>query len=144
METLEFTVTEYWDMTPEQKAEAAALKKRVEIQEHVRFWGSEYDITPAFVAAFFGDGKQLVAITPLNTRPNYYVIRVDSSWNLSNFQDEPIMGDYIDEIYDAIEAEYGCMDDRDEEDETPEEERGWPMLNSECGSSWSSFTLSAG
>ena len=37
-------------------------------------------IKPEFIRQELGNGDLLLAVTPLNTRPNYYLIRVDSKW----------------------------------------------------------------
>jgi len=53
-----------------------------------KFWGRHYFITPRLVDWVHGDGLQLIYFTPLNTRPNYYVVRIDSKVSLDN-SDEP-------------------------------------------------------
>lgn len=120
--------------------------------ERVTFWGKEYDVTPELVPEIFGDGAQVIGLEPLNTRPNYYVVRVDSSWSTSNWGwDKPVLIDHLDDVYVAIEEYFGrahpeecdcscgsCIDDcgcgcgcdcwRHHHD--------WPALNDEVGSSW--------
>jgi hypothetical protein len=106
-------------------------------RQWARLWGQKHMIKPEFIQATFGNGDKLLAVTPLNTRPNYYLIRVDSSWSDQN-TDEPCIGDHIDEICDAIEEEVGpkyCEDDNREEIQ-----RDWPALDDECGVSWCDCT----
>ena len=68
--------------------------------------------TPRFVNRVLGDGNLLVGFQPLNTRPYYYVIRVDTSWHLTGCticsgKCEELLADHFDDICDAIEDEYG-------------------------------------
>jgi hypothetical protein len=143
------------------KARAALcreLRKRIEVQESGEFWGQPYTRIPRFVESFFGDGQQLVCIQPLNTRPNLYVIRVDSIVKLrddsTSTTSDLMMHSLMDEIYNAIEDEYGSSDDEDEENEddgedededeetdTPnaaraQESKPWPALNLNAGACW--------
>lgn len=113
----------------------------------VRFWGREYTVTPLLVTRVLGDGGQVIAFQPLATRPDYYVVRVDSSWDLDNHHweaPEPFI-DHVDEVYEAIELEYGHADQCNEAicpadcngEHPPEwEPEGWPVCNSEYGSGW--------
>lgn len=78
------------------------LRRKVEVPQHVRFWGREYVVTPRFVARVHGDGLLLVALQPLNTRPERYVLRVDSRWDL----DDDAWYDLLDDVKEAVEDEY--------------------------------------
>lgn len=124
-------------------------RAKVEVPYKTRWWGSDCTCDPRFVEAALGDGEVLLGLQPLNTRPNYYVIRVDSKWHLQGCRecendcpDELV--EHLDEIYDAIEDEYGWKDRIDEsnaelaEGEEPDD-TDWPVLNDDCGSSW--FTI---
>lgn len=110
----------------------------------VKFWGQDCKLEPVFITPHMGDGEQLIAITPLNTRPNYYLIRVDSRWWSDSFEWQPTDGrqeenhiaEHIDEICEVIEEEVGgryC-----EDDDGNEVLAEWPALNDEAGVSWSS------
>lgn len=52
---------------------------------------------------------QLICVEPIMTRPNYYVVRVDSQWELSNWYEgeREQLRDHLDDIYDAIEEQFG-------------------------------------
>lgn len=120
---------------------------KVEALYLTRFWGSECSCAPRFIEAALGDGDVLLVLQPLATRPDYYMIRVDSSWHLHNCRvcedqcpDE--LFEHLDEIYEAIEDEYGEKDrvrylNENELDpgENPHSE-DWPVLNLDCGSTW--------
>lgn len=114
-----------------------------------KLWGQPHRITPELVETVFGDGQQIIGFCPLNTRPNYYVVRVDSGWELSNWEwnhPEPFI-DHTDEVYSAIEDEYGSArwckhcggEEGDCEETDPPHEfdrENWPALNEEVGSEW--------
>lgn len=111
--------------------------------EIVRFWGQEYTVQPAVLDAELGDGNLVLYFTPLATRPWFYVIFVDSSWTVNDGK----LKDHLDEIYDAIEDEFGAMCSEDLDDCKAEgdgescgrhvEEDAWfPILSTDYGSSW--------
>jgi hypothetical protein len=118
---------------------ASTLRELIEVEETVHFWGYDYKIIPVFVERVLGDGKRLLALTPLNTRPNYYVIRVDSKQG---------MQDQINDIIEAIIEEYSEIEREREyliEDGVKEEradlayypkELGWPVFSGDSGYSW--------
>jgi hypothetical protein len=139
------------------------LRTAIEVPQRVSFWGHEHTITPLLVPAIFGDGRSLVAITPLLTRPNYFVVRGDSSWIDERFAgpgavtsafDEVLEeGDYYalaphmemlgDGVYGAIEEAFGRWRDeshRDEEDTDADYE--WPVVDLGFGCSWGAFRVS--
>ncbi len=62
------------------------------------------------------------------TRPDYYIVRIDSSWDFDS-EDWP---DLLEEIYEAIEAECGSDNDEGNEGE------GFPVFSS-GGSCWGHF-----
>lgn len=86
------------------------LKADVEREEEQVLWGQVYRGTPRLVSEVFGDGKQWVGWRPLASRPNYYVVRVDSRWNLSNWGRGEPLSDHITDIYQAVEDEFGSAD----------------------------------
>lgn len=107
----------------------------VERRQRATLWGKAYFITPRLVTRFLGDGKQLIWFTPMATRPNYYAVRIDSSWKISNWEEPPNLIDHVDEIYSAIEEEYGNQDDEGNENAS------FPVLCDDCGSSWVELDL---
>ena len=118
------------------------LRKAIEVEQQVHHWGDDETITPRFVEESLGDGKRLLAFIPLNTRPNYYVIRMDSAVDLN---DDAFYDDYLDDIYAAISSEYGEKVCGDEEcgNDCHKCDRGWPILNGNCGSCWGELTWPA-
>jgi hypothetical protein len=102
------------------------LRALVEVAETVEFWGQKHTITPRFIEKIFGDGKQLLIVQPMNTRPNYFVVRVDSSPELDVF-------DILDDIVDSAEDEYGYYDD----EELTDDEKVFPIVDWTVGCSWS-------
>jgi hypothetical protein len=68
-----------------------ALRKEVTRMRTMTLWGTKYRRKPGFLDTPIGDGKKLVAISWLGgkySRPNYMVVMGDSSWHMSNRDDE--------------------------------------------------------
>jgi len=83
------------------------LRPLIEKRRKVYHWGQPHMVTPRLVTTVFGDGKQLIGLAPMMYRPHYFVVRIDSSWNISNYaHDCELLIDHMDEIYDAIEDEF--------------------------------------
>ena len=111
------------------------LRAHIEAPHMRSMWGQPCKAEPKLVSQVFGNGQQWICLTPINTRPNYYVVRVDSSWRLSNYAEEgELLIEHLDEIYDAIEEQFGSS-----YDEETGEHHGWPALSEDSGSSWGSF-----
>lgn len=116
----------------------ARLRALIERPERCTFWGQPYTIAPRLIAKQFGDGKQLVCVTPLETRPNYFVVRVDSAtkhvldpaprdseWRARGASDVVL----LDEIILAAEEEYGYFGDEEERDANGDDTRGLPVAD---------------
>jgi len=130
-------------MKPRERA-LAKLRRLVETPRKAELWGVEYMITPRFVGEMLGDGQRLIGFQPLNTRPNYYVVAVDSGWDLDGFEPD----DWPDWVMDAIGDEYGDRNRCDCDDEGSSREdakhapdcwrnRGFPVLSADSG--WTSW-----
>lgn len=113
------------------------LRKRIERPTRVYLWGQPQWVRPRLVTEVFGDGLVLLGLRHIATRPDYYAVRIDSGWELTE-TDFPfvrsVLRDHLDEIYDSIGDEY---DRRDEEEDG--DERWFPVLDLSVGSEW--FTL---
>ncbi len=115
----------------------AALKAAIEVETHVYLWtpSDGLDFVPALASTVFGDGRALLRIAMINHRPRYHVVRIDSTWAVGDDPSAPArpdLWDFIDDIYEALEEEFGPL--RDEESDT---DRPWPAFDSEGGTSWS-------
>lgn len=64
-------------------------------------WGSKHTFTPYLVDKIWGDGEQFIALSPMFIRPLFYVVRIPLGFDLSDLHD------IVDEIYDAIEEQFG-------------------------------------
>ena len=119
-------------------------RSKVEIEDTVHWWGSDHKRTPLLVDEALGDGEQLIGLQTLNDRPNYYVIRVDSSWHLSQCRackdDCPdYLTEHLDEIYEAIEDQFGTPETEEDVEDGEEPERGWPRFDYGNGTCWFSL-----
>jgi hypothetical protein len=67
--------------------------------------------TPALASTVYGDGRALIGLTTINSRPRYYVIRIDGSIEIGSDMtapdDTPEIWDLLDEIKDDLEDEFG-------------------------------------
>lgn len=113
-----------------------ALIAKLTRKKRTTLWSVPCAHQPYFVRAALGDGNRLAAITPLNTRPNYYLIRVDSTWSLKWREDVECLANHIDEICEAIEDEVGRKYEFDE-DRGEDTHQPWPNLDDEAGVAWS-------
>jgi hypothetical protein len=102
----------------------------------VSFWGADYEITPELVEERFGDGRQIIAYQPLNTRPNYYVVRIGRGRETDNCSEK--WPDRLDDIQAAVDEQCGNTDDEG----LDETERGWPVHSDGSGCTW--WTLREG
>lgn len=133
------------------KKRPPAVPDRFTKKRRVSFWGSQYTVKPELATGHLGDGRTLLWFEPMNTRPDYYLIRVDSSWGKGEDWDDH---DHIDEVIDALmddvsererEREYLEEDLRDKGIEPTgentdlngnEDRLGWPVLSLGSGYSW--------
>ena len=120
--------------------EASPNLKHLTRKRMVRFWGRRHWVTPALVAKKLGNGKQLIWYEPMDTRPNYYLIFVDSAWNTSNWRRcREHVCDHRDEIRNAIMDEYLKGWETWFSGKTGREYRRhnpFPALSDDCGASW--------
>jgi hypothetical protein len=91
-------------------------------------WGTMHDIEPALLDKVYGDGKRLLQLFPINERPSYWVVRVDSKCH----RDDALY-DILDDIYEQIDEQFGSPseDDLGVGDERPY----FPMYDG-MGTSW--------
>jgi hypothetical protein len=109
-----------------------------------RLWGQECAIAPAFVDTGRGDRRQLVWVQPIDTRPDYYVLRIDSGEDVEgddyNWDEKLLCA--IEEVFDSYDRYNWDWDEKGnwvgkypyDEDEPPIEYK-WPMLQW-SGGSW--------
>ena len=112
-----------------------SVQRRLEKPFETTFWGNSCICRSAFCPTVLGDGYQLLALTPMDTRPNYYLIRVHSSWDTSNYEPSCI-ADHLDEIYDAIEDYFGRVEYEDAAGKICRAD--WPSFEFGSGQCWSS------
>ncbi len=86
---------------------------RVERRHAAYLWGQKHFITPRLVYRVFGDGKKIVHLSGVNTRPAYWVVRIDSQWSTNNFDPSPRPSDWLEDVYQAIEEQFGTGEKED-------------------------------
>ena len=106
----------------------------------VTLWGREYTVTPELIEEELGDGKALLWVEPMNSRPDYYILKVDSSWFENGEPRDGAIEDNESEIFRVIEDQ--CLD----ADETYEglnddsdEPLPWPALSTSSGWTWGGY-----
>lgn len=87
-----------------------------------KLWGQPHDIKPCLIEKIHGDGLQLVALTPIDTRPNYYVLRIDSSIDLDdddtlNKEDREYYGSIMELLLQMVEEDHINIDSYEENNE---------------------------
>ena len=136
------------DMVPGDLLDIGTLKSIFERPFLGTLWteGDSGMLTPYVCHCSFGDGLKLIKIFTINQRPNYHVVRVDSSWSTSNWDDGDTVGEHIDDVLQAIEEECGPARPYCENCETNDCDCEWPdgysadaafpALDDENGCSW--------
>lgn len=93
------------------------LRERIERRRAATLWGQKHFITPRLLSKVFGDGKKVIWLSGINTRPAYWVIRIDSSWCIDNCfhpsKDLKEPRDWLEDVYQAIEEEFGTGEKED-------------------------------
>jgi hypothetical protein len=119
------------------------MRRVIEQPKETRHWGRSTTCTRHYVTSQIGDGRAILILVPLATRPESYAVRFDSRMDAwSDYCGE--WGDcVIDAVYEAVEEEYGSNEfwcetcnHSDCDCECCESERWFPALNLSCGSSW--------
>ncbi len=129
-----------------------ALRKAIERKDETSYlWtrGDTQPFVPRVLPHVFGDGRALLALSTLNQRPAYWVIRVDSSW------DDDEIHEHMEGILNQLEEAFGrgrCGYSGNSLFWTKRERVGacqcqecsdgrirarWPMVDDEGGRSWS-------
>ena len=84
----------------------------------VHLWGDDYEIEPEIIENVQGDGLQAVYLQPLDTRPNFYVLRIDSSIDIDNdnllFEGTDNEIDICEMLLQMVEAEHDTIEDYEE------------------------------
>lgn len=124
------------------------LKSAIEVKKHRYLWtpADGINFVPRLCSKVFGDGRALLALTTINSRPRYYVIRIDSSWDVEDCDapdGAPDLRDHLGDIECALEDEFGAArsytddEDCDLTDEEVEAATAWPTFDGDLGTSWS-------
>ena len=93
----------------------------------IKHWGTAYEVCPELFETVYGDGKQLIYLSFIDMRPDYYLIWIDSSTDLGSDDNS-----WIDDIIEDLESFYGCYhgDGNIDEYEFP------CVIDTGCGYSW--------
>ena len=112
------------------------LIKKEMIPKTVKHWGQPvHTHTPVLINATHGDGQCLIYFVPLGTRPDYYIIRVDSAVKKMIEDDGDEICDFMEEvIHSMIVNEFGWIYEEDCDGELIE--RPFPAFDISCGSDW--------
>lgn len=115
------------------------LKKMVEKPYKRRWWGYVHTVEAKLLPQKFGDGKVLLGLQPINSRPQYYVVRIDSKWGDGSDWNSDDFRDLIEEVSEAVE-DYFCHVDLEDDDGNRwgdnEELSAWPVADFTLGCSW--------
>jgi hypothetical protein len=92
------------------------LRKRIEHRRMGRLWGQKHFFTPRVLGTVFGDGGKILYLSSINVRPAYWVVRIDSGWSTNNWEMDArlkLPSDWLDDVYQAIEYEFGTGEKED-------------------------------
>lgn len=76
------------------------IKRETAIQK-VSLWGQYIMFHPRLVSGHLGDGKQLIKFGTIDSRPKYWLVRIDSKTNIESDEFNP--DDVADLITDDFE-----------------------------------------
>lgn len=111
-----------------------------ELRRHkTRFWGRNYVITPRLVEWIHGDGLQVIYFMPLNTRPDYYVARIDSRISLDNSDAHSFAFEVLEALCEHIEEQFGASYEEWESDKNSRKyarHNPFPALSDDSGCCW--------
>lgn len=107
-------------------------------------WGKKHWCVPEYCGIAEGDGKQVVWLKTGDSRPNYYILRVDSKTEVEGDDFD------IETLYTCVEESFGNVNDYEElfvdgerkykyfgeEELINEDEVGFPMLSTGNGAFW--------
>lgn len=130
-------------------------------EQILHLWGQPYTDKLYLVDGIHGDGQQLIWFETMNSRPFYYLIRVDSSLDVENGDDYDLLSDednsaygsFTEMIMQMIEEEVGNIDNYEEQIDglyTNEQERAegfepfeykFPMFSLGAGYSWGEMDI---
>lgn len=130
-------MSHHQQLSREQLAIDKKLREQIERRQIATLWGTKHFIKPRLCDKVFGDGRQLIGFEPLNSRPSFYIVRVDSTWSLSNWdsRSEEHLADHVEEIWDALEEQFGCARYYDDPPQR-RNSRPFPAVSSENGVAW--------
>lgn len=95
-------------------------------------WTQPYMVRPALLRKKFGNGRHLLAITPIQHRPRYYLVWIDDKWFGGPDANEELLYENLDAIYETIEDEFGRRNE-----DAPFQ---WPEADLGDGTAWWSAT----
>jgi len=136
------------------------LVKAIEHEESAYLWtpADAISFVPRVLPLIYGDGRALFAMTTINQRPAYWVIRGCSTWGCDldrGDTDGPNFGDFSDDILTDLEEAFGrgrcgysgnslfwpkkdrIQNCRCEECANGRFRARWPMVDENGGCSWS-------
>ena len=137
---LEFTKTE--NGLPVQRMHVTRinfLEKKYCKRQASFLWGRKRIVKPELLTISFGDGNKIIALRSINTRRDHYVVALDSRTGICGEDAEIDIFDYIDDIYEALEDEFGrcaCMSCSGEDDGDETGHDSWPSPCLNGGSEW--------
>jgi hypothetical protein len=74
-------------------------------------WGGVLWVRPVYLQERLGDGRQLIWLEPILTRPDFYVLWIDSGWSMRNSDENPFC-DHLHEVQAIIDEEWGSFRQR--------------------------------
>jgi len=129
-----------------------ALRRAVSVPTKAYLWVPEdaIEFTPPLSDLVYGDGRALLSLTTTFDRPAFWLVRIDSRWDVGQpsypAEGAPDITEFIDYITENLAAEFGEGSpghyDNQEEDEREPYPAIW--IDGGCSWGWHSWPASAG
>lgn len=96
--------------------------KELTKKQTVSLWGDEIEFTPEIASEIIGDGKQILQITTISQRPQFWLIRIDSKIDIECDEFD------IEQFVEKLEEEFGRADNEEFENSDKETIDFYPSI----------------
>lgn len=124
-------------IAPSGSIDRAKLRRQIEVPTRPILWGQRHPyFVPRLLNKVYGDGRRLMFVEAISSRPRYIVVCVDSKTETLGEE----YGDryLIDDIMDEAESQWGLCHCEECDPDEPEERR-FPVIHWNDGAAWGGY-----